>query len=87
MLTTIPGLGIETATLNGTSVSARGSMTQQAIKIAVTAWPIIFAAILAQSLKAYATYKVERKEGIQLMVSRVPFGLGIRAKKTRLSSN
>jgi hypothetical protein len=46
-------------------------MTQQAIKIAVTAWPIIFAAILAQSLKAYATYKVERKEGIQLMVSRV----------------
>lgn len=72
MLSRILALRIETATLNGTSVgSSRGSMTQQAIKIAVTAWPIIFAAILAQSLKAYATYKVERKEGIQLMVSRV----------------
>lgn len=43
-------------------------MTQQAIRVAVTAWPIIFAAIVAQSLKAYATYRVERKAGIELMV-------------------
>jgi hypothetical protein len=44
----------------------KGPMVEQAIKIAVTAWPIVFAAIVAQSLKALATYRVER--GIRLMV-------------------
>jgi hypothetical protein len=37
-----------------------------ATKAAITAWPIVFAAILAQTLKAAATYQVER--GIKLMV-------------------
>jgi hypothetical protein len=60
-------LGIETITLRHTVAgSPRGNMTQQAIKVAVTAWPIIYAAIVAQSLKAFATYRVER--GIRLMV-------------------
>jgi hypothetical protein len=39
---------------------------EQANKIALTAWPIFFAAIVAQSLKAFATYRVER--GIRLRV-------------------
>jgi hypothetical protein len=78
-------LGIATATLwhtpvfmfdsDGTTMTMirRGVVTQQAIKIAVTAWPIIFAAILAQSLKAYATYRVEKKAGIELMVGALAF--------------
>jgi hypothetical protein len=37
-----------------------------ATKAAITAWPIVFAAILAQTLKAFATFQVER--GIRLMV-------------------
>jgi hypothetical protein len=37
-----------------------------ATKAAITAWPIVFAAILAQTLKALATFQVER--GIRLMV-------------------
>ena len=36
-------------------------------KAAVTAWPIVFAAILGQTLKAVATYRVER--GIRLGVA------------------
>jgi hypothetical protein len=75
---TTVALGIETATLWHTPVFdssgamiRRGVITQQVIKIAVTAWPIIFAAILAQSLKAYATYRVEKKAGIELMVSKL----------------
>jgi hypothetical protein len=39
---------------------------QEASKAAVTVWPIAFAAIAAQSLKALATYKLE--SGIRLMV-------------------
>ena len=38
----------------------------QAITVAASAWPIVFAAIVAQSLKMYAAYKVER--GIKLVV-------------------
>jgi hypothetical protein len=61
-------LGIGTITLRQTETwETRGLFTEQAIKLAITAWPIIFAAILAQSLKAFATYRVER--GIRLMVS------------------
>lgn len=37
---------------------------EQANKVALTAWPIFFAAIVAQSLRAFATYRVER--GIRL---------------------
>lgn len=44
-----------------------GNGTNQALQIAISVWPIIFAGIVAQSLRAYATYKVER--GVQLMVS------------------
>jgi hypothetical protein len=40
--------------------------TQQALRVAVSVWPIIFAGIVAQSLRAYATYRVER--GVRLMV-------------------
>lgn len=42
-------------------------MVQQAITVAVSVWPIAFAAIVAQSLRAYASYKAER--GLRLMVS------------------
>lgn len=38
----------------------------QAITVAASAWPIVFAAVVAQTLKMYAAYKVER--GIQLVV-------------------
>lgn len=44
-----------------------GRRVTEALIIAISAWPIIFAAIAAQSLRALATYKVER--GIRLMVS------------------
>lgn len=44
--------------------------TDQALRVAVSVWPIIFAGIVAQSLRAYATYRVER--GVRLMVSRCP---------------
>jgi hypothetical protein len=72
LLTNTAALGIATVTLRYTPAgSNRGNTTQQVIKIAISAWPIVFAAILAQSLKAYATYRVEKKAGIQLMVSPV----------------
>jgi len=44
-----------------------GYAVTHATKAAITAWPIVFAAILAQTLKAIATYQVER--GIRLRVS------------------
>jgi len=37
----------------------------EVIKVATTAWPIIFAAVIAQLLKTWATYRVER--GMKLM--------------------
>ncbi|MCJ1383335.1 hypothetical protein MMC17_006448 [Xylographa soralifera] len=59
-------LGIMTALLNGKdSSSFMGSAMTEAIKISVTLWPIIFAAIAAQSLKMFASYKIER--GLRLM--------------------
>ncbi|KAN0095135.1 hypothetical protein V8E51_015846 [Hyaloscypha variabilis] len=42
----------------------RGFAITHVTKAAVTAWPIVFAAILGQTLKAVATYRVER--GIRL---------------------
>ncbi|MCJ1477820.1 hypothetical protein MMC13_006493 [Lambiella insularis] len=59
-------LGIMTAVLTGKPANTRmGTSISEANKIAVSLWPIVFAAILAQSLKMFASYKVER--GLRLM--------------------
>ncbi|KAK3342200.1 hypothetical protein B0T25DRAFT_618005 [Lasiosphaeria hispida] len=51
--------------MNGkSSESAWGRMIDP-IKIAVTVWPIVFAAVTAQGFKTWAAYKVER--GVKLM--------------------
>lgn len=42
----------------------------QAITVAASAWPIVFAAVVAQSLKMYAAHQVER--GIKLVVGCTP---------------
>lgn len=61
-------LGVFTAMLNGADADSFGVIAvEQAIKIAVTSWPIFLAVVVAQSLKALATYRVER--GIRLRVS------------------
>ena len=60
-------IGILVAVRNKMSTDDRlGAGIDQAITVAVSIWPIIFAAIVAQSLRAYATYRVER--GVRLMV-------------------
>lgn len=60
-------LGILTALLPNKEYGGPfGSALAQAIKVAVSTWPIVFAAIAAQSLRTIASYKVER--GIRLMV-------------------
>jgi hypothetical protein len=51
--------------MNGKATTSSWSRMEDAIKIAVSAWPIVFAAVVAQCFKAWATYKVER--GIKLM--------------------
>jgi hypothetical protein len=38
----------------------------QVNKVAVSLWPIVFAAVAAQALRMYASYKIER--GLRLMV-------------------
>lgn len=58
-------LGLFIILMKGKSISSRWGSMQDAIKIAVSAWPIVFAAVVAQVFKAWATYKVER--GIKLM--------------------
>ena len=61
-------LGIMTVSLNSVyNQDAKALAIRQAIKVGVTSWPIVFAAIVAQSLKTLATYRVEK--GIRLMVS------------------
>jgi hypothetical protein len=61
-------VGILVAVRNRMSTDNRlGAGIDQAITVAVSIWPIIFAAIVAQSLRAYATYRVER--GVRLMVA------------------
>jgi hypothetical protein len=66
-LTLVTGLGIATRVANGMEFSSPYVQgLEQAHKIALTAWPIFFAAIVAQSLKAFATFRVER--GIRLRV-------------------
>jgi hypothetical protein len=60
-------LGILTAVMTGQAEdSSLGTSVGQANKIAVSLWPIVFAAIMAQTLRMFASYKVER--GIRLMV-------------------
>jgi hypothetical protein len=67
MLIRDSALAIAIATLNLTSYpSGRGEAIRIANKAGITMWPIVFAAIVAQTLKALATYRVER--GIRLMV-------------------
>ena len=51
--------------MDGESTSSNWSMMVDPIKISVTVWPIVFAAVTAQAFKTWATYKVER--GIKLM--------------------
>ncbi|MCJ1378279.1 hypothetical protein MMC17_001376 [Xylographa soralifera] len=59
-------LGILTAVVKGQPAnSGLGAGIAQARTIGASLWPIAFAAILAQTLKMYASYKVER--GMRLM--------------------
>jgi hypothetical protein len=58
-------LGVFIILMKGKSVASSWGSLQDAIKVAVSAWPIVFAAVTAQVFKAWATYKVER--GIKLM--------------------
>ncbi len=51
--------------MDGESTSSKWSIMVDPIKISVTVWPIVFAAVTAQAFKTWATYKVER--GIKLM--------------------
>lgn len=51
--------------MDGESTKSNWSMMVDPIKISVTVWPIVFAAVTAQAFKTWATYRVER--GIKLM--------------------
>jgi hypothetical protein len=46
--------------------SSLGKAITQGNRVAVSLWPIVYAAIAAQVLRMYASYKVER--GLRLMV-------------------
>jgi hypothetical protein len=69
-------LAAEALHLDGISTSSDKYIAlQEAIKVAVTTWPIVFAAIVSQTLKQFAAYKVER--GVRLMVkSRFIYSVG-----------
>ncbi|MCJ1377999.1 hypothetical protein MMC17_001095 [Xylographa soralifera] len=59
-------LGILGAVVNGRSEDSKlGAGVVEAVQVGVSIWPIVFAAIVAQSLKMLASYKVER--GLRLM--------------------
>ncbi|KAH8660203.1 hypothetical protein BX600DRAFT_438418 [Xylariales sp. PMI_506] len=58
-------LGIAIALMRNKYVTSDWRYMEQAIKVAVSAWPIVFAAVVAQCLKTWASYRVER--GIRLM--------------------
>ncbi|KAK0641824.1 hypothetical protein B0T16DRAFT_420578 [Cercophora newfieldiana] len=51
--------------MNGKSVDSNWGKIIDPIKIAITVWPIVFAAVTAQGFKTWAAYKVER--GVKLM--------------------
>lgn len=40
--------------------SSRWHVMPEVIKVGISAWPIVFAAVVAQVFKAYATWRVER---------------------------
>ncbi len=58
-------LGIFILLMQGKTTDSHWGKVQDAIKVAVSAWPIVFAAVVAQVFKAFATFRVER--GIKLM--------------------
>ncbi|KAK1829561.1 hypothetical protein QBC39DRAFT_413233 [Podospora conica] len=58
-------LAIFIVTMNKKSTSSSWGKMIDAIKIAITVWPIVFAAVTAQGFKTWAAYKVER--GVKLM--------------------
>ena len=51
--------------MDGKSASSGWSIIRTPIKIAISAWPIVFAAVVAQAFKTWATFRVER--GVKLM--------------------
>ncbi|KAM7183983.1 hypothetical protein V8F33_013254 [Rhypophila sp. PSN 637] len=51
--------------MDGKSDSSNWGRMVDPIKISVTAWPIVFAAVTAQGFKTWATFRVER--GVRLM--------------------
>jgi hypothetical protein len=51
--------------MKGKSINSHWGHMMDAIKVGVSAWPIVFAAVVAQAFKSYATFRVER--GIRLM--------------------
>ena len=61
-------LGVLTAFLTGKPTnSALAIGVSQANRVAISTWPVVFAAIMAQALRMYASYKAER--GVKLIVS------------------
>ena len=56
---------------NKPSDNYMGAVVQQANSIAASIWPIAFAAIVAQSLRAFASFQAER--GLKLMVGILDF--------------
>ncbi|KAH8668384.1 hypothetical protein BX600DRAFT_434925 [Xylariales sp. PMI_506] len=58
-------LGICIILMGGKSTTSKWQSMEEAIKVAISAWPIVYAAVIAQCLKTWATYRVER--GIKLM--------------------
>ncbi|KAH8646878.1 hypothetical protein BX600DRAFT_443848 [Xylariales sp. PMI_506] len=58
-------LGIFIFHMDNKSTDSSWKVMPDVIKVGVSAWPIVFAAVIAQVFKAYATWKVER--GIQLI--------------------
>jgi hypothetical protein len=68
ILTCFLVLAILTAVVTGKPANlSLGKGITQANKVAVSLWPIVYAAIAAQALRMYASYKVER--GLRLMAS------------------
>jgi hypothetical protein len=65
MVYTVTVLAITVFLMDGKDIESNWGIMRDAIKFGVSAWPIIFAAVVAQVFKTFATYKVER--GIKLM--------------------
>lgn len=51
--------------MGGKTANSKWGMMVDPIKISVTVWPIVFAAVTAQGFKTWASYRVER--GVKLM--------------------